>query len=843
VKDVCLAALASVSLLALTAPARAQEGPTNTPVNEDDSTALHASEEIIVQARRRDESLQEVPLVVNAVTAESIEKLNIREFEEIENLVPGLQLGSSANGIGTQASLRGVAYDVNASGNNGTIEFYLNDAPLSSGILFQSMFDVGQIEVLRGPQGTLRGRASPSGSITVTTRRPDLNEAGGYLTGTLNDLGGGNLNGALNVPIIEGVLGIRLAGVVDDNDGNEVKSINSSVTRYVKTRGGRVSVSAEPAEFASLFFSYLRTQRKARQFDQVESLSVTDPGMPTDPLFISADDRLAVQFTPRSYEQNFEVFNWQGQVRLGGQKLDYVGSRSNQRILTADPNDDGAFFGATYPSALRSAVQTTLTRSKQTTHELRLSNEERIAGLFDYVIGGLHNELRAPSTLNTQTALFNGLFVPQATFPALVTNAGITPAGRAAGVSFSSIINTPVLRPAATRERSVFANLTAHIGDMTEISAGTRYIDYSTRSSLSVGGIAVAAASEDRKADRWIYSASVKHRFTDDLMAYASFGTSWRPGSSTNAIQFRDLVNPSPLLASFYFPGDETSESYEVGFKSNWLNDRVRLNVTAFRQNFENYAYSSPNVYVAGRDVTGTQRVFVATPAVATGVPAKVEGVEAEFGFRPTSQFDISGTISYAKSKIKNGVVPCNNYGGAVPTYAQILSVNNGQEVATCTVNYRAGTNSPFAATLQAEYLQPIGSTMEGYLRGLISFNGDSKNDPAIDFDDIPAYALVNLFAGIRDVDGGWEIGGYVRNAFGVERVLSRGNSALGVSYQQLYCVNNPLLPPQALAAARQLCPATPITFGQSAGTNYRSITMTQPREFGATFTLRFGSR
>ncbi|MBV1686841.1 TonB-dependent receptor [Novosphingobium sp. G106] len=755
--------------------------------------------DIVVQARRRDESSQEVPLVVNAVTADSMAKLNIREFQDVQSLVPGLQMSSSANGIGTQATLRGVAYDVNASGNNGTIEFYQNDAPISSGMLFQSMFDVGQVEVLRGPQGTLRGRASPSGSITVTTHRVDLNEAGGYVQGTVTDTGTTNANVALNVPIIEDKLGVRVAGVYDEGDGNEVRSVNNALDPYIKTRGGRVSLRAEPVDFLSLSGSYTTTNRKALQYDQVGSMSISTVGGATGPVLIDADDRRAVQFIPRNYEQTFKIWNWQAQARFAGQKLDYVGSHSTQKLHTVDPNDDGGFFSATNPAALLGANQTTNTGATQTTHELRLSNEERIAGMFDYVVGGLYNKMSTSTSLVTQTPLFAG-----------------------PGPSFLAIVNTPVARPSATKEQSLFGNVTAHIGEKTEISVGTRYIDYHAEGNLIISGVTIPAAAENRDASHWIYSASVKHNVTPDLMVYASFGSSWRPGSSTNAIQFRDLANPGPLLSSFYFPGDETSNSYEIGFKSSWLDRRLRVNVTAYHQDFKNYAYSSPNVYAAGLDATGSQRVFLAAPAIAVGVPAKVDGVEGEIDFRASDRFNIGVSASYSLSKIKNGVVPCNNYGGTVPTYAQIIAANNGQQIATCTVNYRAGLSAPFAATAQSEYKHPINDTMEGYVRGLMTFSGKSQNDPANAFDDVSSYALFNFFAGIRAADGGWELGGYVKNVFNAERVLSRTAQPLGVSYTQITSTG---------------------AIGQSGASAYRGITMTAPREFGVSLTARFGSR
>src|SRR3546814_17437180 len=101
--------------------------------------------------------------------------------------------------------------------------------------LFNSMFDVGQIEVLRGPQGTLRGRASPSGSITVTTQKPDLYESGGYADLTRTNLDALNVNGAFNLPIIPEKLAIRIAGIDDRNERSEERRVGKecvSTCRY-----------------------------------------------------------------------------------------------------------------------------------------------------------------------------------------------------------------------------------------------------------------------------------------------------------------------------------------------------------------------------------------------------------------------------------------------------------------------------------------------------------------------------------------------------------------------------------------------------------------------------------
>ena len=79
---------------------------------------------IVVTARRRQETVQDVPAVVNPVTREQLERFNLRDVTDIAQVVPGLSLGNNANGVGGSASIRGVNFDVNASGNNPTIEFY-----------------------------------------------------------------------------------------------------------------------------------------------------------------------------------------------------------------------------------------------------------------------------------------------------------------------------------------------------------------------------------------------------------------------------------------------------------------------------------------------------------------------------------------------------------------------------------------------------------------------------------------------------------------------------------------------------------------------------------------------
>lgn len=843
---------AGVSLAALATPAFAQDAPA------DDSSI--SANEIIVQARRRDESIQDVPQVVNAVTSQQLERLNIRELKDVTSVVPGLNLAAGANGIGGVATLRGVNFDVNASGNNGTVEFYLNDAPISAQVVLQSMFDVGQIEVLRGPQGTLRGRASPSGSITIATRKPDLDEIGGYLNATANSIGGINAQGGVNLPIIKGMLALRVAALVDDNEANRVHSVTSpAVEPYGKTRSERVSLRFAPGDSIDILGSYQHFINHTQSFDQVESANLANGLLPASPTTIGARDLLAVADIPRNFRQQYDIFNLQGEWRFAGLKLNYVGSWNKTTTVTVQPNDPGNFFGSAYPGNALSpndpftttygttpnfhnASQQTNSRAIQQSHEIRLSSEERLFGMADFVIGALSYRSAPPFELWSQTPLFLSLGNNTTVTPALATGV-VTLAPGFTLPTFIGYTNAQITQEnTRSLERSVFGNVTLHFGEATELSGGLRYINYKNHAEKYIStagrtGVTKSplglAVTDDFKP--LIYAISLKHRFNDNIMAYASTGSSWRASAQTNGIIDRDDLLPWGVMSSLLHLPPETSKSYELGFKSEWLDRRLMLNVTYFHQDFKDYFYSSQNVQVAQRlaipaggsltaaNVGDVYQLATMSPALAVGVPVKVDGIEADFSYRATPHFSLGGSVSYSLAKIRNGVVPCN-----LPTQpasgAALVAATGGQQLATCQVSYRAGAGAPFSANLQAEYNRPVTNAWDGFIRALATIKGASQNDPSNAIDDVSGHALVNLYLGLRDHDGGWELTAFAKNLFNTRRVLSRDA--------------NPLA-----AAAQFLAPNFANLGGFPQNTSYRAVTTTPQREFGLNLRIAFGSR
>ncbi|MFT4027117.1 MAG: TonB-dependent receptor [Novosphingobium sp.] len=817
-------ALATASLLPLAAPAYAQDTA---------SEGYSNGEEIVVQARRRDESVQDVPLSVQAVTGAELQKLEIRQFEDVTKVVPGLSL--SKDGSTASASLRGINFDARASGASTTIEFYRNDSIITAGALFQAVYDIGQVEVLRGPQGTLRGRASPSGSISVTTRKPDLSEAGGYVSGTLAERGKWNFNGAVNVPVIADKVGIRVAGYMGSNRGNNVYGLNvvtGAVDKdvYDRNRAVRVSVRVDPFDGdLTGDFSFETLNHTARRYNQVQSYNEflgSSATATTSPRFVSVSDRLGVGATANTDDQNIKMYNWQVTGRQWGQRLTYVGSRTVVQQQFFVYSDGAGLFATPYSVTAPASAPTNmfgqLTNGNvtQTSHELRLQNDERVAGLFDYVIGAFRTTASSPTILATPTTTSSPFSVTP------VSSGLVTSAGTFTAYTLNSYAYSARLRFRDDQESSLFGNLTVHLGENTELSGGLRHIWFKADSGLTIGSFATPMSSWYNYAavrrcygnptvtgclptkEATIYAASLKHKFSDDLMAYFSFGTSWRPGNSLIGFQ----GTAGTFLSQFLNMPDETSKSFEIGFKSSWLDRRLRFNVAAFYQKFNNYAlYVTTPIYTVSSDGSTLNSAF----SFAAAVPATVKGFEAELSFAVSPNFSIGATVAFADSK-GSGSLPCD---GGKTTAADIVALigaaNVANQVATCAFNGPVSSAARWSGTVQAEYSHPLGNLGEGFLRGFVNWKGDAPGDYVNPNDQVSAYALADLYAGVRSSNNAWEASLFVKNLFNTKRVLSRGSAPS----------------------------ATADTYSTTATYNYIGISTTDPREVGVALRFSFGSR
>jgi iron complex outermembrane receptor protein len=767
------AAFLGASLSVLASVASAQTAPTAAPATaavggEDVSLA-----EIVVTARRRSESLQEVPITVNAVTSEALQKLNLKQFSDIASVVPGLSLNTDPLASNNSASMRGVTFAV-ATAAEPTVALYLNDVPVQAGFLFHSMFDVGQVEVLKGPQGTTRGISAPSGAITFTMRKPDLSDYGGYVDTTLTDLKGRNAQGAINIPIIKDVLAIRAAAVVDESKGDGVTSLNSSIQPRSHTTSERFSVSYEPSDIFNANLTYQHVDQTNTHFQQVTGPghpgftvgTVTYPASPA----LTAKDRLSLEDLPDTLRTRNDIVVGQVDSRIFGQHLSYVGSYMNQKnkIVGGTLHDLGDLLpGVDFKNSSFSVYEAT-------TQEIRVASDPAPDRVFDYTLGAFYRYVKTSGAFLQDASLTRGAFGPPTAAPNLA----------AYDPSYTVRANTTF--PGSLQETSLFGSATIHLDANTELTGGVRHIWAITQTNLNIdllpaninlgapipcsavpGGLQPGSApgicivpgrslpgTRNRASETpTIYNISLSHHFSRDFLVYADTGTSYRPPPVTIGLQGAVATTTDPRYASLNNHPAEHARSYEVGVKTTWLDGRARLNAAVYRQKFSNLP-----IYVPNTLYFNTTNNALATFSFTQSVDALVQGFDIDAALQITHDWSVGLQGSYADGKVKGTLVPCN-IAGATLNATDLVSLCPG------------GSSSQLPlwnATLQSEYTHPVADNMDGFLRGLFTYYPENKRqEKGLTVDN---YGLLNLYAGVRSHDGGWEASIFARNVLNTSK-------------------------------------------------------------------------
>ncbi len=182
------------------------------------TTAQAAIEEIVVTAQKRAESVQDVPISVSAFDNSALEARQIDTFSDLQFNVPNVSY-SKGNFSGNNFQIRGIGTLLTATSSDSGVGMHVNDVYINSPRIFETeYYDVEQLEVLRGPQGTLFGRNATGGAVNLKTRRPDMDELYGDVELQYGDYDHGKIKGAVNIPIADGIAG-RIAGIWVQREG------------------------------------------------------------------------------------------------------------------------------------------------------------------------------------------------------------------------------------------------------------------------------------------------------------------------------------------------------------------------------------------------------------------------------------------------------------------------------------------------------------------------------------------------------------------------------------------------------------------------------------------------
>lgn len=727
--------------------------------------------EILVTARRREESLQDTPIAISAFSSEMLEERQIQQTQDLERITPSLQFKPAGQLSGNSASsvvfIRGVGQvDPTAAVDPG-VGVYLDEVYLGRAVGGAIDFgDIAGVEVLRGPQGTLFGRNTIGGAILVRTKQPVLGEFSGR--GRVRGGGDNLIEGfaALNIPLGQTVAA-RVSGGVRKRDGYVIRAFDGLDLGNENRYSLAGSLKWEPSSDFDLFLraDYSKQEENGAPFTfagineqapvaAIASVAAGCPGatipfaplVPGDPRFgapnvpLINDVRCANDFQARGPFVNGGNAPVQSTSEVWG-----VGATANIRLNDTISMKLISAYRETDSRGIRDGDNTPLllittdvaAQSAQFSQEVQFQLD---FGSVSAIIGGYY---------------FNEVTDERATVPLAFPPSPPVIGSLLAGGPGSRDLQVSRLK---TDSIAGFGELTWKVTEKLEVSGGLRYTSdrkhyrgtvlnlfpstqpdpdpLPTLATSQGGPLFIFNRPFKQDFASLTGSASVQYRWSDAISTYASYSRSFKSGGYNTRYNAAPAGNlPVPFA-------EEKVTSYEIGAKTNI--GRLRLNLAAFEAQYD--------------DIQLIFRQGV-VPLLFNAGEARIRGLEAEASYRSAFGLIFDGGISVLDDKIKS-ITP-------VPG-------------ATATVT--PDDDLPFTPDLQANfglaYAIPLGNGMtltprvDGSYTSKITFITGSIREIEED-----GYFVGNASLTLK-LDNGIEIGGGVTNLFD-ERYLIQGNASL----------------------------------------------------------------
>lgn len=579
----------SVITGAIPGAAFAQNLPSSRAVSPMAQSMVGPIPEIIVTAQKRSEDLQKVPIAVSAITSAEIEAMGLHETRDLAIVTSGLNIPSTVGYI--QPNLRGIGSSVAAPGVDSPVALYIDGVYITSETASLLTFNnIAQVEVLKGPQGTLFGRNATGGLIQVTTLDPS-DEFGGHASVSY-----GNYNTFNSKFYLTGGLAPNLAANIavqysKQGDGWGHNQFDGSATNKVFYDWGVRSKIRYSGASTDITLNGDYSERKDNQ-------------SPFSRLYKNFKPLLGAPFNGGPYDTDLDypalsTFQGGGGSVRASQNVGALQVVSISAFRSYRGNLELDADGTPVPAV---AVSYERTRDQHFTQELQLLSPT--GGKIQYVVGAFY--LTGFSEFTPNVLSYFGPFVSPA-FP---------------------LVQTSAFAREHTESISGFGQGTLLIGDASHFTLGIRYTSETRRINAAetgtlAGGISTGVLSSisnaSLSAHRPTWRASVDHSFTPDILGYVSYNRGFKSGGFNT-----DTPTDPP-----YAP--EKIDAYETGIKSTFLDDRLRLNSAAF-------FYDYKNIQVV-RYVVGATRIV-------NGAAAHLYGLDLDAVVAPTESLRVTGALS-----------------------------------------------------------------------------------------------------------------------------------------------------------------------------------------------------
>ncbi len=768
------AAIACV--LAAPAPLRAQQ-------------AAAGLEEIIVTAQKRSESLQDVPFSIAAVTAESIQRSGAGNIVELARNVAGLSITDLGPGQ-SQVAIRGISAGQvvrDQAGVKESVGIYLDESAISVALFTPDLdlYDVERFEVLRGPQGTLFGAGSSSGTLRYITRQPSLDEfvLTSELTAATVDDGefGGSIKAALNVPL-GAVAAARVVGYYSKLPGfmDSVypgRGVKEDVNGGDRT-GTRIALRIEPSDELSITPRVVYQKLETDGFPRIDVWNILgNPYTTTEPAVRLGERRQVTQLR-EGIDDEFTLADLTINYDFGSVTLTSVSAYTDRQVVVTR---DASQLSGSVTYDLQNAYGTgdisadvrlnspliDSTDLESFSQELRLSSNDPETA-FRWLVGAFYQQVDRQY----------GQALPTPGYDARVIGPLGPPLGGLDSTDFGAPPDNPYFSDLTYdfEQFALFGEATYQFSDAWSLTAGLRYYDFSEDRVLTFAGLFADQGYTDEpgstSSDGYSPRAILAYKPSEDLLFTAQVARGFRLGGINDPLNVT-LCTPDDLAVYDGNPtwDDEETTNYEVGAKTRWADGRVSFNAAVFMTEIDGLQVIADAGSCSSRIILNAEGESL--------------GGEFELAARANDNWDFAVSATYADATITK-----TQFGA---TGDPIAGIRDGN---------RLPTAPELQAAASATYSWPWGSGFDSYVNFTVQYVGSSYTqladqeagfgflsttptgnegtirgfgDPSITdfrFDaELPDYQIGNLRFGVQADQ--WEVALFVNNVWDERAFLS----------------------------------------------------------------------
>ena len=651
--------------------------------------------EVIVTATRRPERLQDVPMSITALSEEELTRRGATDVNDIIANSPGLS--NPAQGLGTNNNLiiRGVATGAGVTNSQSTVSFMLDDIDLNPGVATfgnanPKILDVQQVEILRGPQGTLFGAGSLSGVVRYISNKPDLNDFSGSVETTASATDGGGtseaVSGVLNAPLIEGKLAARLVAYYDNDAGWVDDSVRGlSDINDTHTYGARFLLSAKPTDDLSVILTAM--DDRTHELGSSATFYFPQPGLPdyrTQQPFYSGGSAIL----------NTHIYNL---LTTWTPTWGTLTSTTNYFDRFVDQTQDlGAAIvalGLPFTGEFASAPSVSPNTVHDISQEFRF--DSRQMGPVRFTAGAFYQRIASDPH---QTITSNSPFAP------LLADGDIH---------------------TVQWQAALYGSATYTLADRIDFTAGVRVSKDVVHFTTVESGLLAGANSAGSELDKPVTPrAAITFRQNNDLTWYVQAAKGYRVGGPNPT-----AGNEAALIS--YRP--DSLWNYELGNKVRLLDGTLNLDTSVYDIEWSN------------------MQVGLVTPQgfsyIGNGGKARIYGLEEEITLKATRWLELGGTVSADHAATTSAAaIGRVSYGafGPAPDLEPNAATTNG-----VVSGYRLPGSPELQGSLYGEARFPL-FKYEAFVRLSGQYVGSAYTDFASQGLKFGDYTVGNLRAGIK---------------------------------------------------------------------------------------------